>query len=50
MNRLNSLNGQFGGENRVLVSEETIVVDGKTYPEIHDNQSDREIKFNYTKT
>ena len=37
MKRLDNLNGQFGGDTRVLVSEETIVVDGKRYPEIHDN-------------
>lgn len=47
MKRLEALNGQFGGDSRVLVSEEKLTVDGKTYPEIHDNHSDREIKINY---
>ena len=47
MKRLEQLNNQFGGEGRVLVTDEKIEVDGKQYPEIVDNHSDREIKYNY---
>ena len=47
MKRLEQLNYQFGGDSRVLVSEEKIEIDGKSYAQIVDNHSDREIKFNY---
>jgi|Transcript_25922 hypothetical protein len=47
MKRLEQLNQQFGGDSRVLVSEEKISVDGISYAEVVDNHSDREIKFNF---
>ena len=47
MKRLEQLNGQFGGDSKVLVTEEKIEVDGKQYPEVVDLESDREIKINY---
>ena len=42
MQRLSAVNKHFAGQNTAQVT-----IDGKTYPEIIDNQPDREIKINY---
>ena len=42
MQRLSAVNKHFAGQNTAQVT-----IDGKTYPEIMDNQPDREIKINY---
>jgi hypothetical protein len=46
MNRLDQINGQFSS-NKTFVSTETLVVDGKTYPEIVDNHHSRGVKTDY---
>lgn len=46
MNRLAAVNKQFS-PSKPLRTEETITVDGKSYPEIIDHHSDRQTKINF---
>ena len=46
MNRLDQINGQFPST-KTLISQESIKIDDKVYPEIVDNHPSKGVKLDY---